>query len=132
MKDQLITFETAKLAKEKGFNEYCAYYAVEAKGAKDKYECPTYLIQNSNGWITAPTQSLLQKWLREKHNISALISTDPYGSNAWFSKWERLINIEGGTKSASSTWRTKRFKSYEDALEKGLVEALKLIKNVKI
>ena len=41
MKDQLVKFETAKLAKEKGF------------------EGPHLVL--------LPTQSLLQRWIREKH-----------------------------------------------------------------
>ena len=66
MKEQLISFSTAKLAKEKGFDNYdvANYYR----------EGINYALNNSGtstikevGNYPAPTQSLLQKWLREKH-----------------------------------------------------------------
>ena len=64
MKEELITFDTAKLAKEKGFNDtetYVSYhYCISSKEAVldgDRLFKEIY--------IPAPTQSLLQKWLRE-------------------------------------------------------------------
>jgi len=76
MKEQLITFETAKLAKEKGFDKKSgrAWYTDTTLAGHD----PTKL-QESLGMLhywnadsniyEACTQSLLQKWLREKHGI---------------------------------------------------------------
>ena len=59
MKEQHITKETAKLAKEKG---------LILKGCKTAYSLYS-LIYTEEGfyyktYILAPTQSLLQKWLR--------------------------------------------------------------------
>ena len=81
MKEQLISFETAKLAKEKGFNiEVKTYFDIKKFGDKP---CEFYGRLNANdynswddklkkninaGYISAPTQSLLQKWFREVHN----------------------------------------------------------------
>ena len=66
MEEQLITFETAKLAYDIKLNGYNSIFPGfnynengELKGYSDKY--------------VAPTQSLLQRWLREKHNIDVLI-----------------------------------------------------------
>jgi len=92
MTDQLITFETAKLSKEKGFD----------------------LINHLKNGLP-PTQSLLQKWLRENHNIHIVISPTMGAIIV------ELLN-------PALTWGSiPPQKSYEEALEAGLIEALKLI-----
>lgn len=121
MENQLITFETAKLANEKEFNisQDCGYKSngtyfdnsQDYDGCKFGYCKEIYL---------APTQSLLQRWLREKHNIHVetvcnnlkdlMFSSEIYG-----------FNIE------DSQAVTKTFDTYEQALEEGLYKALKLI-----
>ena len=101
MKDTLITFETAKLAKEKGCNlENCTC------GGYSECICSDKRI----------SQSLLSKWLREKHNIHLIayknINIDGYD---WC-----YITTDGITNINS-------YKTYEEAYEIGLQEALKLI-----
>lgn len=124
MKEQLITFETAKLAKEKGFNEMCNYaHSEDDKGIIDKDKNHKYLFRNDSmsdevsGYISAPTQSLLQKWLREKYNIHIHIM------KAFEADWF-FLNVNG----YDTDYNEKSIKTYEKALEKGLQEALKLIK----
>lgn len=112
MEDQLITFDTAKLAKEKGAT----------------------VILPMEGF---PTQSLLQKWLREVHNLEVEVSkmwhyslTDDKEMNAltfyrvtvcdYIKPREDYILYMDKGKEA--------FHVYEEALEEGLKEALKLIK----
>lgn len=74
MEDQLISFETAKLAKEKGFEEktktWYNFSGLSVSGEQSQYPSndkrfPSY---------SRPTQSLLQRWLREKHRIDIDIS----------------------------------------------------------
>lgn len=61
MEDTLITFETAELAKEKGFNIPCKHlYDIKTGEYSDGYIFGDVIL--------APTQSLLQKWLRDKYN----------------------------------------------------------------
>ena len=93
MTDTIVSFKTAKLAKEKGFNVECEYGYTRLKelmtidrsqesffeGASRNYRNSelesynkSYLECNDDEYVciyTAPTQSLLQKWLREVHNI---------------------------------------------------------------
>ena len=135
MEEQLISFNTAKLAKEKGFNEKCTNtymyggssykttpYYFEEKASNSEIESQSY---------SAPTQSLLQKWLRETHNIHIM---DNYMPN--IKKWDFVVydlNLNGmaWVKHYSEYRRShgnRRFNSYEEALENGLVEALELIK----
>lgn len=126
MKEELIKFETAKLAKEKGFklgSEWqirLLYNLPDGKTFCEKTkETPEYACE-------APTQALLQKWLREEHQLFVEVFTNVFGKTQLvkvrrFNKRERLqsSNIES-------------FGTYEQALEAGLVKALKLLNNINI
>ena len=133
MKERLITFKTAKLAKEQGFNEFCdSLYKDENTLYRDcheynpsiKYYNEDYKesIHNPNWYLkeacSAPTQSLLQKWLREKHGVHITV---------WFSKVEKNFNLEVYLDTAEDEVDIIYEGAYEQALEKGLQEALKLI-----
>lgn len=98
MEDQLVSLETAKLAKEKNINlEYCNCGGYPDCICLDK----------------RPTQSLLQKYLREEHEI-----------HAWAEqKAAYYFPRVGSFKKGNSIG-----KPYEEALEIALQEALKLIK----
>jgi hypothetical protein len=118
MKEQLILFETAKLAKEKGFNiPILNYFQITVM--KNPSELSTYTKSNWNNYnvtISRPTQSLLQKWLRETHNSGVYVL--PYHQIR--TNYEVLVVKSNITYSG--------YNSYEDALEEGLKHALNLIK----
>ena len=123
MKEQLITFETAKLAKEMGFQSYTSFYYSEdgeIKGTK----MGMHGNPNAYGGISAPTQSLLQKWLREVHEINLFMST--WGYNNEFYHVEDIIKGLGFSSTIIGNGG-KGSTNYEEALEQGLVVALKLI-----
>ena len=67
MKDELVSFKVAKLAKEKGFNY--AYEFYDKDGELEEFGMVGGWSSSTNENYPSPTQSLLQKWLREKHNI---------------------------------------------------------------
>jgi rubrerythrin len=141
MKEDLISFKTAKLAKEKGFDWGC----------QDCYSDRGYLY--SNGWCerlddwfedqdffnseieekqasekyyTRPTQSLLQKWLREEHKINVEVT---WMCEKWFCDVYDLKTPMPNKSMCKSLFNEKEgFKTYEEALEKGLLEGLKSIK----
>lgn len=69
LRDELISFETAKLAKEKGFDVECERYFDETGGMWTYNNWGDGL---RDGAYWRPTQSLLQKWLREKYNIEVI------------------------------------------------------------
>ena len=128
MKEELVTFETAKLAKSRGFKAPCRsfYPTVDVNGYEEGI-LNEYCGYGHYSFAEAPTQSLLQRWLREEHNI--LISIY---SNASGYLWNMMYAIGGtdigwseysGDDEASGTFTT-----YEKALEAGLQESLKLIK----
>lgn len=124
MKEELISFKTAKLAKEKGFKEECLHFYCKnstcnhlIKPYKYSFEVDTNLESEDNfgyglTW-SAPTQSLLQKWLREKCNIHITIWYNELTEKYRIDTPENLDGIE--------------YSTYEQALEEGLYEALKLI-----
>jgi len=126
MKEQLITFDTAKLAKEKGFNGL-SQMRYNEDGVLTGTKLGMHNKPNSYvGSFASPTQSLLQKWLRDTHNIDVDIWCNASG-------WAFNLNKTNGTTIYSYDYYfgnidSGMFNSYEEALEQGLQEALKLIK----
>ena len=136
MQEQLISFETAKLAKEKGLEQhptklfYPYYnYKGEFKGDVKDYLKKYLNEEDATNFenIFAPTQSLLQKWLMEKYRIFININYD--GNDEVF----RLEIIKQNNDRSRKVFYLKEeniimmFHSYEDALEISLQEGLKLI-----
>ena len=119
MRDQLISFETAKLAKSKGFDEYCDGYITE-HGEEHDYGAG---YKNSYGYTTQPTQSLLQRWLREVYNIHFLMKIFYDVTTEKITYACDPIQVNG-----IETIRLLPQNTYELALEAGLQAALKLIK----
>ncbi|MBE3086020.1 MAG: hypothetical protein IMZ64_07370 [Bacteroidetes bacterium] len=124
MKEELITFETARLAKEKGYLLPCVNW----------YNFSALLIKNAGDYrpangkypsYSAPTQSLLQKWLREKHKI--YVSPRESWSFDNILEFVCTLNNTHVTHQISNK-PVNRFETFEEAFEKGLQEALKLIK----
>ncbi|MFA5395487.1 MAG: hypothetical protein WC346_05640 [Methanogenium sp.] len=127
MKEQIVLFQTAKLAKESGF-DIIPRYGNNAS-LYDKYGNHSYYsnygFMNSglnDKYISAPTQALLQKWIREEHNIEFVIKPFHDSSIHKTTYVADPIHIPTGRTS-----RIARQDSYEEALEKGLQEALNLI-----
>jgi len=146
MKEELISFKTAKLAKEKGFDENINRYYEQKHGSTNIHMYEGSVTNNS---ILAPTQNLLQRWLREVHRIHIVInlwidmdrvyhynytlSQEYYPGTTkktfipfvkYVKKTGRIADwrINHPIKENVYSWRT-----YEEALEAGLQEALKLI-----
>lgn len=68
IREEIVTYEVAKLAKEKRFREKCIEHYYD--DTKDLYRSSNPQCYNFGGNTSdAPTQSLLQRWLREKKNI---------------------------------------------------------------
>ena len=143
MQEELISFETAKLAKEKNFKEDCTHIYCKNTTCNHLMEPYKYSYKvNGNADIkdnlgygitwSAPTQSLLQKWLREKHNLHLYITPlgdmDRYVSYSCFlyEPHEQCYNWHCG-KEYEPIGVIKYCDTYEEALEAGLQEALKQI-----
>ena len=178
MKEQLITLEVARLAKEKGYNPFKldekltqaiisngTHHYIDTRNIRttsyyfykeddEKAECHEmrtgemssrygrfdtvvehYFGKETNSnYYHAPTQSLLQKWLRDVHNLMINIELFFNGAvefayNIYDLYDEKLIkqSFQGAGGSYEGTWY-----DYEQALEAGLLEALKLIEDEKV
>jgi len=122
MEEQKISYQTAKLANLKGFD-------LDVKLKKNNhYSDLTEELDplGTSGAVVvhhyyASTQSLLQKWLREMHNIHVC----PFDE---FNKFILLVNCYDSEGNKIEKWQFKGpYDKYEEALEIGLYEALKLI-----
>ena len=131
MKEQLISYETGKLAKEKGFDipsDTCFIIGDKKGGSSTRVwkdnDDTKHMIRNPYFKMYQNTQSLLQKWLREEKRI--IVNATPTDNwDDWcytilgedlMSPFFMILENHGG------------FKSYEEALEEGLKEALKALK----
>jgi hypothetical protein len=126
MQETLITLETAKLAREKEFNipvrsmylEEKLYIDTNSKGNyNDVKWVRTWRNSPIDDTISAPTQSLLQAWLRDVHNIEIAVQ--------WFDNC--YIKAVAKKPFKSNTYRVEGINTYEEALELALQEALTLI-----
>ena len=134
MTEQLISFETAKLAKEKGFkiptkvmykgNEKS--YGHNNEWGIDEQRLDGKFPYTNQQWYSIPTQSFLQKWLREKHKIHIYLF--PLDNGKWgFENNSILTNLD--YIFVNYMYKGKEYNSYEEALEFALLGALKLINN---
>ena len=157
MTEDLITFETAKLAKEKDFNILQHSYYFEdgefkensLKGTNGYYgeEYEFNLSEFNENWndkwltkktgdrcfgcskqkgyletFSAPTQSVLQKWLREVHNIHITITIYNCSVKTTFYR-SRITYFKDNLEQN----KYRGLGEYKQAFEIGLQEALKLI-----
>lgn len=119
IKEAFVSFEIAKLLKEKGFNEPCiATYNSTTK----KFHVEELYLDWSTQWesyISVPTHQMTMAWLREVYNIFIII--EPYSNTScYFSLWEDDNYYENPLR--------KSFPSYEETVEQALKYVLEKIK----
>lgn len=143
MKDELVSRKTAILAKEKGFvphmDSHPFYYYRDEPWNIEEEE-----IKNSNDIFvsdyidrdeieySAPTQTALSRWLREVHSIHLLLEESYNVETEQISYYPVLFPFKDKFKEVNGNsrfylgdvWKN----TYEEAIELGLQEALKLIK----
>lgn len=116
--EEICTYEVAKLAKEKGFNEKCNFYyqkgVINTDGCFNRYNKGVEYI------CSAPTQSLLQRWLRDNGfgevEVRHYSETNKYPHHYG---WEVKDNL-----GVLMSYSSKMFATYELALEDALKYAL--------
>ena len=139
--DEICTYEVAKLAKKKGFNEECREFYCDDKSQKriTRISCNrrvTSFDYCSNSmledyyppyeycYIAAPTQSLLQRWIREEKGLC--ISVEAYPTLAIKGKvcfaWVAKSGSDGHFMKSNDS--LLNFSTYELALEDALKYAL--------
>lgn len=108
--------ELIKLAESKGFESYFMI-------AISFIHCSEHVITDPE-FINHLWLCELQKWLREKHKLEVLVVPIVIGVYSF-----KIYDISDSVIMVLQLHPSKhRSKTYEEALEKGLFEALKLIK----
>ena len=112
--EDYVSFEVAKLLKEKGFDERCRNsYNLEGKFyVHTQWHYPITTM----GYV-APTHQMAMKWLREVHGIFIAINNDDLDFN-----WQCYDLINRGStldpKILSESYAG--YKTYEEAVEAAL------------
>ena len=130
--EQFVSFDTARMLKEAGFEEMVnSCFMYDDKADEYEYEfvngyaiVKKALRDNYNGYentISRPTQALAARWLREVHKLHVWCETTPYGD--WFCCISKIKPYEEYAVVSEA-----EYSSFEQAFETGLREAVKLIK----
>lgn len=117
-REQFVTLETSKLLKQLGFDWEVGHY-YSTKG-------PLEELNDDDVIYPAPTQEVAMKWLREKHNYFIWVTP--------VSKFKDYSNVVDSFvtyynrygKSALSR-SIVHIPTYEEAIERGIQECLKVI-----
>ena len=111
--EDYISFETAKLLKEKGFDEICYLgYNKNGEYVPTSNRCNSQIIQPDFCLICCPTLQMAMKWLREVHNINIDIVS------VWNQKrFEYQVFIVTPENADSPYYEHNPYKSYEEACE---------------
>lgn len=124
-REEICTYEVAKLAKEKGFpqdpdkNDHCLMYCWD--GLRNIHPLAMWIVwemeeYDHDNLYAAPTQSLLQRWLREEKNIH--IAVFPNLRNSYEYDW--IVYIKGKECWLPTYSALNDFDTYELALEDAL------------
>lgn len=125
MNEDYVSFEVAKLLKEKGFKWKCDNQVVEkTPGTEreewDEDEC-AYVTKTNCNIYPKPTLYMTQKWLRSRgyHVEVSYMSNDTWIYEILTIPRHDLVGLADKTPTC--------YTSYEYALQAGILEALKLI-----
>lgn len=122
IKEAYVSFEVAKLLKEKGFNEKCkgCYHSEFDDNDNPIVMLEEWMAQPYNNAFedetflcSAPTQQIAMAWLREVHNIS--IEPSALNAHSWAYTIYKLFN-----KNVKELHNDGVYESYEEAVEAAL------------
>lgn len=137
IEESYVSFDTAKMLKEEGFDVPCrgiyrayrigtsVFHEYDRKSAKD--DLCRNAVDGFQYEYLAPTQALAARWLREVHRIVIDVAFIPPSVNG--DVWQYFIG-----EMDNMVWKGDyepsgcEYATYEQALEAGLQEAIKLIK----
>lgn len=134
IKEDYVSFETAKLLKEKGFDSECDYLyvngnIVRAQGGKCNWNKGETIFTDYKNECSAPTLQMVMKWLRETHNLFVFPFPQMNANKFWVEIYQLSDNQEWISLYCESI-DLKDYPFYEQACEEGIKYCLKnLIKN---
>ena len=125
IEESYVSFETARMLKEARFDVPC-FNQYTDRGTVWHCDCPEN-FNISQCATSCPTQALAARWLREVHRIVVDVTFIPPlfdGVN-----WQYFIgNMDDMVWEGDFEPSERKYATYEEALEAGLQEAIKLIK----
>jgi hypothetical protein len=135
--EEICTYEVAKLAKEKGFNckvynyyQATKHYCETLRGIElhsvcwklETDDCYSRYNEGSEDIISAPTQSLLHRWLRKEKALYIQITL--WEKGWYYDIWAFEYYEEEKEYAAKMLHQSSDFATYELALEDALKYSL--------
>lgn len=118
-KEDYVSLEVAKLLKEKGFDKECEYYiSANTSQVFNKGRFKPFKEEGHEVFL-CPTLYEAQKWLRTSYRI---LITPTYLFNDKYTY--HILRMDAGNIYCHNY---NQYDSYEEALNEGVLEALKLI-----
>ena len=129
--EDYVSFETAKLLKEKGFDEGCSFVANTTSRGVMPVSWPTTNsdIKDENADLIAiPTLQMAMKWLREVHHIGIeLTGTDIAEPTIG---WTYTLFHTMGSYCNVAGQKYNEYTTYEEACEAAIKYYLENVKNL--
>ena len=120
--EDYVSFEIAKLLKEKGFDE-ATYHDYDTNGLLWFNEVLAQYNQQGTGFA-CPTLQMVMKWLREVHNIYLDIRITNHGMSDMVDiikyYWVALSTEDAKWIAESTVRNVDCFKTYNEAIEDGI------------
>ncbi len=128
--EDYVSFETAKLLKEKGFDEECSFAFYKDGRIVDRYDS-----EFSYNYYDRPTLQMAMKWLREEHQLHISVDVAPIYGKVKDEKGKNTCGVLYWHYMASGEWMNNKYnprqkafvvseKSYEEAVEAALKYSL--------
>ena len=117
IEEAYVSFETAKLLKEKGFDEICSlgygnngiiHPIPQIKNSELEHFLPKY---------SCPTQQMAMRWLREVHNIDIVVFHEKLPHDCYWARVEQDLYTQHEQEPT--------YKSYEESTEEAIQYSLK-------
>lgn len=126
--EDYVSFETAKLLKEKGFDVECDYLyvngeLVRTQGFACNWNNGETIFADYKNECSAPTLQITMKWLREKYSLEIY----PYHNNPtiYNSKWWFEIIKYPNSVAEYESGKDEEFDTYEQTCEAAIKYCLK-------
>jgi len=122
IEESFVSFDTAKLLKEAGFDVPCSTRYTERSTVWGSYEPENF--NGNDDEYSRPTQALAARWLRKVHGIH-IFSNYFFEDETWFYV---IVDLKESDEVRAIHPNIRSYQSSEEALEAGLQEAIKLMK----
>ena len=123
--EDYVTYETAKLLKEKGFDEETrGYYPVKGDATGRLMFGSEYPHNHSQVQISTPTQALAMKWLREEKRYYIQIMLNSWALGGHIGYYIVIQHLDSDFEEVSPCEQVF-YDTYEEACEAAIIYTLK-------